>query len=485
MGMAEDLKEEHGSIVQAREAAGAIARRYYDAASRGRRTEGWRRSSGDSASTTSGQISVLRDVARDLVRNNAWARSALRTISNNTVGWGITPRGLMPDAAGVWSAWANSNTCDARGILTLSGLQRAVIECVAVSGECLVVRHIDSGGAHPLRLEVLEPDHIDTAKDSLSLGAARTTQGIEFDERGKPAAYWLYPDHPGSSAAMRRSSVRVPAEQVIHIFRVDRPGQVRGVSWFAPAAVKLHDFDDYHDALLVRQKLAACFSAFVTELDGASSALGEESDDGLLETFEPGRIDYLKPGQSITFANPPGVPESEGKFATLCLRSIAAAMSVTYEDLTGDYSQVNYSSARMGRIAHWGSVADWQYNMLIPQFCDRVFSWWRELAPLVGVSDPGVPEWTPPPMQMTDPEKEGKAYLTLIRAGAMTHNELAAAMGRDPRAHWRDYADGLAQLDALGIVLDSDARKTTAQGISQIEPAESSPSDAIDKESNE
>jgi lambda family phage portal protein len=475
--MAEDLRAEVVPIQRARaeaqSAALTLAKRYYDGAARGRRTEGWRRSGGDSASTTRGQGRILRDVARDLVRNNAWARNAHRVITNNIVGWGIRPRGLMPDAATAWAQWSESNRCSLDGRANFAGIQRLAVQAMVQDGECLIVRHMVEGSAVPLALEVLEADHLDTAKDYWSGTGNQIRQGIEFDSRRRPVAYWLFPDHPGGTDAMRRDSVRVPAEDVIHLFRVERPGQIRGVSWLAPAIVKLHDFDDYHDALLVRQKIAACFSAFVRDMDGSSSAIGEVDDTGFIETLEPGRIDYLKPGQDITFATPPGVPESEGRFSMLCLRSIASAMGVTYEDLTGDFSQVNYSSARMGRLAHWASVADWQHNTVIPQLCVRVWEWFEPIGRLAGLyGDAGTPEWTPPSMPMTDPEKEGAAYQLLIRAGAMTHDELAATMGRDPAAHWREYASGLARLDALGISLDSDPRRMTAQGQVQQTGAE-------------
>ncbi len=61
---------------------------------------------------------------------------------------------------------------------------------------------------------------------------------------------------------------RVSAEDVIHLFRLETPGQVRGISWFAPVLLRLADLDSWRDAQLVRQKIAAMLTAFVTTLDG-------------------------------------------------------------------------------------------------------------------------------------------------------------------------------------------------------------------------
>ena len=83
--------------------------------------------------------------------------------------------------------------------------------------------------------------------------------------------------------------------------------------------------------------IAACFAAFVEDIDGAGASVSEQDDDDSeLETLEPGHVAYLKPGQSVSFAQPP-VSADDG-FSTRTLRRIAASLGVTYEDLTGDYS---------------------------------------------------------------------------------------------------------------------------------------------------
>ncbi|WP_407168605.1 phage portal protein [Bradyrhizobium sp. ORS 111] len=48
----------------------------------------------------------------------------------------------------------------------------------------------------------------------------------------------------------------MPANQVLHIFRPTRLGQVRDVSLVTPALVKLYFLDQYDDAELDRKKLA-------------------------------------------------------------------------------------------------------------------------------------------------------------------------------------------------------------------------------------
>lgn len=463
------------SRVRARMTADALAR-HYEAAQRGRRTSGWQRDHGDINTVTARALVELRLHARDLVRNNSWAARGVEVITGNTVGWGFQPRpvtdnpGAKNAAAGLWKRWAESTECDAEGRLNFAGLCEQAMRCVAESGEVLIRRRRrrpSDGLSIPLQIQILEADFLDTLKDGVPGSAGGTTiQGVEFDAIGRRAAYWLFDAHPGSGASSGVSA-RVPASEILHSFRPLRPGQVRGITWLAQTIAPLKDFDEYEDATLLRQKIAACFAAFVTDTDGTGTAIGEQDpDDPLIETFEPGMITQLPAGKDVSFANPPTV--TEDSFSTRSLRRIAAGLGVTYEDLTGDYSNVNFSSARMARLAHWQNIHKWRWNMLIPQICDGVWAWAMDAAELSGaLKEAPAAVWSAPPMPMIEPDKEGLAISRLVRAGVTTHDDMIREQGGDPESHWVEYAASLKRLDALGIKLDSDVRAVSQAGLTQ------------------
>lgn len=339
--------------VRARAAAQLVAR-HFEAASGGRRTSGWRRSSSDANVANGPALAALRELSRDLRRNNGWAKRGIQAIVNNTVGWGILPkpddrsRRRAEQAIALWNAWASSTSCDYDGRLSFYGLQRLAMETIAESGEVLIVRQpaaTRDGLAIPLRLQVLEPDYLDTSRDGMiGESGGPVIQGVEFDKQGRRVAYWLFGAHPGGAGLATTlgsslTSTRWPAERVMHIYRVDRPGQIRGVPWLASAITRLKDFDDFEDAELMQQKVAACFGAFVTDNgDPTVSALGQPTT-GLngeqLEQIEPGHIAYLPPGKTVQFSTPPSVQDSA--FTARALRRIAVSLGVTYEELSGDY----------------------------------------------------------------------------------------------------------------------------------------------------
>jgi lambda family phage portal protein len=452
-----------------------MSARNYDAATRSRRTMNWFRQTGDANVVVGAAVADLRTHARDLVRNNAWAQRGLSVIANNTVGWGIVPKAVdNPEADLIWKAWANSTQCDANGQLTFSGLQRQIVRTIAQDGAALVRRRRRSpkdGLVIPVQLEILEADYLDVSKTEQN-GSNYILQGVEFDGIGRRRGYWLFKEHPGSGLNDGPSRF-VPASEILHIYSVDRPGQVHGTSWFASVIQALKDFSEFEDATLMRQKIAAMFAAFVEDADGASTVIGEEDDNDALETFEPGQIQYLEPGKKITFANPPTI--NDNAYAVQELRRAAAGLGITYEDMTGDYSLVNFSSARMGRLAHQKNIENWQFNMLIPMFCDGAWAWAMEAAVTGGalLVAPAA-RWTCPPMPMIEPDKEVLAATRAVRAGLITFDEMIRQQGGDPESHWTEYAENVKRLKALGIQLDSNVADVSQAGLTQVRAGGSS-----------
>ena len=457
--------------------------RHYDAASPGRRTEGWRRSYGDADLNIRGALIDARMHARDLIRNNGWARRAQRVIANNTVGHGIVPKAVSDNAAAakkamqLWKRWGETTECESEGRFNFYGLQSLAMKSIPESGEILLRRRWrkpKDALSIPFQIQVLESDFLDHSKNLLdSQAGGPIIQGVEFDKIGRRAAYWLWPQHPGSGRNYQASQ-RIDASDVIHIYYAERPGQSRGISWFVTSILGMKDLDEFEDATLVRQKIAACFAGFVETVDGVDVPIGDvtgETDEdtgAIVETFEPGMIVPLPPGKEVKFANPPTAMDDG--FSARNLRKIAAGLGVTYEDLTGDYSQSNFSSARMARLAHWANVKDWREHMLIPLMCSAVWDWMIEAAVLAGELPADVEiisDWTAPPAPMLEPDKEGLALQRLVRAGAMTPSEMIRERGGNPDDHLAEYAKDLKKLDQLGIVLDSDARRTNASGQAQ------------------
>jgi lambda family phage portal protein len=455
-----------------------LAARHYEAASTGRRTANWYRNNTDANAALGPALAYLRATARDLVRNNPYAESALTTIVDHMVGTGIVAKVTPKDGlfAKAWKAWSETTACDADGRNDLAGLQALVARTVAESGECLVRRRwrrTDDGFPLNFQLQVLEPDFLDTSKNLLASGnSGGIAQGVEFDLLGRRVAYWLFPQHPGSGMLIAASSYRVDARDVRHVFRGTRPGQVRAASWFANVLLTFKDFDEFEDATLMKQKIAACLAVITSDVDGTGVALGTADDTGdpPIDTLAPGMVLNVPAGKTVDVVSPPSAGDYE-PYSKVQLRKIATGLGIAYEDLTGDYTGMPYSAARMSRLRHWARVDGWRWKMLIPQFCTPVMEWAIEAGRLQGLIPltAAAPSyaWTAPPPPMIEPDKEGLAIMRLRRAGVKSLGESIREMGYDAEEVFAQIAEENAMLDTLGIVTDSDPRKMTAQGQAQ------------------
>jgi len=274
--------------------------------------------------------------------------------------------------------------------------------------------------------------------------------------------------HPGEAITVNgKSSLvskRVDAKDIIHLFRADRAGQVRGIAWAAPCILRLKDFDLFEDAVNMRMQIAACFSAFVGDIEAPAEAGGAKS--SLSDKLSPGAIEILPPGKTITFPNLP-TAQDDGHSIRM-LRSIAKGLGISYEVLSGDYSNVNYSSGRMGWIEMHRNIESWRWITFIPRMCNPVYAWFQEAASLVGQSmDDVLPLWTPPKREMIDPTKEIPAERDAVRSGFKSLSESIRESGRIPSEVFKEMAKDAETINGLGLVLDTDPSKMARGGNAQ------------------
>lgn len=448
----------------------------FEAAGLGRRAEGWRRAGQDGPGNAGPELATLRARSRDMRRNNPYARRAIDSIVANTVGTGIKARIRRADGSThqelqrAWDSWANSTQCDADGRCTFAGIQRLALTCAVESGDSFVrlrQRPVEAGQV-PIQLQVLEADYCDVGPSlGRTTATQRVVQGIEFGDRGQRVAYWFYAEHP--SEAVSPKQVRVAAEEVAHLYRMDRPGQRRGVPWLAPVMTRLFDLDQYEDAQLERQRVASLFAAFVNDetgmLDPAQAAAAQSWE--MPTDLQPGGLLELPPGRKVEFSAP---PEASGysDYVRAILHGIGAGIGVPYAQLTGDLSRANFASSRLGRLEFQRSIRDWHEGIVFP-FCQQVFEWWLDaMAYSLGIDTSGVTAvWFPPRPELVDPQRETTAMKERIRSGLSSWQAVVRELGHDPEQILDEIAEDNAGFDAKGLVLDSDPRKQAGGGYMQ------------------
>jgi len=222
----------------------------WDAAGQGKRLKNWQASSDSINSLLLGSLDILRRRSRRIVLNSPAAFSAVDSIVSNCIGTGIKPQSKAHDSVfkqevqDLWCDWKDE--ADFYGVNDFYGLQALICTSILEGGECFVRFRVSKPGGDlsvPLQLQALEAEHLDGSKnESLSNGNV-VKSGIEFDKQGKRAAYYLFTQHPGEqNLTGNLESIRIPASEVMHIYKPLRIGQLRGIPWLATDNARADEF---------------------------------------------------------------------------------------------------------------------------------------------------------------------------------------------------------------------------------------------------
>lgn len=454
----------------------------YAGADGGRRGSSFFGSGGSANVALGSKLSALRNRSREMVRDH-WAFQRILDVTvGHAVGAGIS---ILPDngsdrtdkqVASVFQQW--SDHADITGELDLHGIVALMVRASLEGGDS-VLRFIDTGAADDrsvkMALQLWEGDIIDHVRNGMQEGR-RARLGVGIGPLGQREGAWFFPEHPGEMDSLNVQSRFVTREYYAHLYRALRPGQVRGVPVFAPVLLPSRDLADLMDAVIVKAKIEACFSAFIKK-NGEPSPIAnlQKTENGQRVTeLAPGMVYELRDGEDITFAN----PTSTGGFEPVynaTLYAMAAGAGITFDQLTGDLRQANYSSLRAGKIEFRRLIEQFQWLTIVPKVLSRIAARWSSRAVLSGAlrerRDGYRWKYVMPANEPIDPRKDLEADILAVRAGRMSPQEFIAGWGRDWREVVADFSTFLAEIDKAnggkGIMLDIDPRKLTQAGAAQ------------------
>lgn len=418
--------------------------------------------------------------SRYLCTNNPYATSAKEVFVASLVGTGIKPSSLIEDKEAkkalqeLWLDWTDE--ADHDGVADFYGLQSLAASELFEAGECFVrIVPTEDNETVPFRLqlipsEMLPYDHNLTSKPE---GGNTVDLGIEFDAEGRRVAYHFYRENPLRGGASIRVTERIPAEEVLHLFRPIRAGQIRGLPQSVAAMARLAMLDLYDDAELERKRTTANFAAFVIKspsedeedhpLGVDSGSLGSGGTPGGEIAMEPGAVVDLAPGEDVRFAEPTDVGQTYDPFQYRTLLQIAAGFGVPYASMTGDLMRANYGSIRAGVVEHRRKVTAYQHNVMVYQFCRPV---WRKFlleATLMGLApwdasafkedtrNLSRAKWIPPKWDWVDPLKDRQAEQLAIDMGVKSRDDVIEEEGYDPEEMDERIRASKDRADSLGL----------------------------------
>jgi len=341
----------------------------------------------------------------------------------------------------------------------------------------------------PLAIELIEADRLATEKDTYKIHSKdgnKIVRGVELDDLGKPLAYWIYPEHPNGPYATRVLPERIPAKDILHLYRMDRIGQTRGVSWFAPVMSWLRDLGVYVDNEIQASAVASCFGVAITTTGRAGSGLMPSTDSestdingNQFEYLEPAMVVRLQPGESVESINP-GRPNSASEpWINLMLRGISVGTGLSYEVVSRNYSGTSYSSSRTSMLEDRRRFRRWQrYD--VQHMCQPIWDRFCDQAATAGVD--GFPsmseiladrraatavEWQTPAWEWVDPQSEQSASDAALTSFQSTYQDELGQRGKNWRNVFYQRAKEEKLKRQLGLVTADMANVEASQAEAQ------------------
>ncbi|RAW92870.1 phage portal protein [Photorhabdus sp. S9-53] len=456
------------------------------------------------------EINIYRDRivsrVRDLARNDGWASGAITRVLDNAIGANFRPI-IKPDyrmlalmtgnkafdatwadeygkvVEAHWRSWANDpgRYCDVERKQTVSQMLRLGFRHKLLDGDALAVLQyrtdrLGSGkGRYATTIQIVDPDRLSNPQQNFDMPHIRG--GVEIDDDGAPTFYHIREAHIGDwwSGAKTMTWERIPREtawgrpHVVHDYDHERGAQHRGNGILTPVVQRLKMLIKYDQSELEAAILNAIFGAYIeSPYDPAlvEAALGESEDENL-GAYQQGRVEFhndrrlslqngaripiMYPGEKITTVNAARPHSNFEGFESAALRNIAAATGLSTQQVTQDWSDVNYSSARSAMLEAWKTLTRRRADFSIGFAQPILTAFIEEIHDIEDLPLPaGAPDflearaaycraqWMGPGRGWVDPVAEKKGAILGMDAGLSTlEMEAAENAGED----WEEMLD--------------------------------------------
>lgn len=423
-------------------------------------------------------IKSLRARSRDASINDAFARRYLKSLIQNVIGpngvqlkMGIkTPNGKPDDMANYmleqrWLQFVKSVTPDGKN---LREALKIALETTARDGEIFcVIRKGTNFGKYLLNVQFYDSEYVDIDFNEVGSNGFEIRQGIEYDFYGRPVAYHMWKYHPESITIKQtgyNERIRIPAEEVIHLYNRERCSQGRGFPWMSASLLSLAHVKEYTKSELIASRVASAKMGFFTKPLGAEDDPGDYQENGdFIQEAQPGMFDVLPEGWTLSTFDPQNPNSNYSSFIKTILEGIAASLGIAYHTLSGDLSSANYSSLRAGMLQENETFRECQM-WLIESFLNRLFEQW--LGNVIAFQLEGIrlpmskfdqfnsPIWRPRTWNAVDPQKEQSAIQIQLQQNIRSRTDVC-------RANGMDYVDVLNEIAAeqelarsLGVVIE-------------------------------
>lgn len=449
------------------------AERSYDAAGYDRLNANWRVTNESAEMTDCYGRDVVRARARDLERNSDIMNSIIGSYKRNVFGAGYRLRSvcgkkeLDNTLEKLWRLWCKKQNCDVTGTQSFNAMMRMAIKRKKIDGGILFLKCYTSGGLVPFKLQAMEVDELALTATTPRAKGNKVVGGIEYNAYNRPVGYFF--QRYSIDGMDVENPVYVEAKDVIFYYTKHRPSQIREMSDMTPTITRIRDANEFMRAVSVKERILSCLSVFIKrELPQSGLGRGMEGTAGGRsrrntdrpeyeyqgKTLTPGMIQYLNQGDEAQVVNPSGQATDASAYIKQEIRLIGAGQGLSYETVSRDMSESNYSSARQGVIEDDLTYMEDKEQLL--EIMDEIYESFVDSLVLAGKVE--IPDfwdnrelylghsWIQAPKRWIDPLKEANANKTALNTGQKTWADLTSENGKD----WREQIDEIAEILEYG-----------------------------------
>ncbi len=456
--------------------------RAFAAAQIGRLNNSWRGTTQSANRDISAALPLLRARSRELAQNNEYMRRFLLMVRNNVAGpagVSLQVQALRPDGSidqadstrleKAFAKWSRRGNCDITGRYSLRDIEHMAMTAVARDGESIIITH-PGRGPFGFQIQLVDAALLDDRLNRDMANGRRIRMGIELDGDNRPCGYWFHQqngtDLQGFASVVGSRHVRVPAENVYHLFVSEDADQLRGVPWAHASMAALNDLGGYKEAAIIAARIGASKMGFYVPASddadpfpGTAGGTSAAQDDAgnFIDEVAPGEFGVVPHGYKIEKFDPTYPHNTFSDFYKSCLRGAATGFGVAYHSLASDLESVNMSSARVGMLEErdlWRAMQFW----FIESFHDRLYSDWLTPALLSGQLDPlpfskrdkfDAAIWQGRRWTWIDPLKDVQAAIAAIDAGLATRGQYIRDQALDPDDVWNELEKENARLTTI------------------------------------
>lgn len=433
------------------------------------------------------QLRTLRARSREQCRGNDYGRRFINLLKAHVIGENgirFQSRVLGMDGKADKLArqaieearkdWQKAKNCHFQGSLHDIEQQNLVIATIAMDGECFIRTRMNGPYLH--QREFIDAEAIDVALNEQLRNGNMIRFGIEFDPADRAVAYHVTSksDHKDAwvSPYTSREYIRIPAEEIQHLFLVESIGQRRGLPWLSTSLQRMKMLNAMEDAALIAARIGASKMGFFSNQPDNSAPTkyeghARDADDLPVMNVEPGTFENIGNLKFEQFD--PDYPKGEFEvFVMTQLRAIASGMNVSYNTWANDLRGVNFSAMRHGVIEDreaYKTIQAW----LIRQWIEGDFeTWFTHQYTLRTITIPsrkggriplsrGVEHYLkarfqPRRWQWVDILKEVNAKKEEISLGLTSISRVIREMGHDPDEVFEEIKTERETLKEMGIL---------------------------------